>query len=104
MTKCADCGRQLTRVPVDGLGPVCRRKRRTGDPHRGALGPRPVPGAGQLPLPAQPEPPQAVPQSIPEPSDADLEWLYRAEPMRPVAPLSLHGRRVTTIQPQPAYL
>jgi hypothetical protein len=54
VTKCVDCGRQLTHVPVDGLGPVCRRKRRTGDP-------RPVPGDGQLALPAQPEQPRTVP-------------------------------------------
>ncbi|MDK1473658.1 hypothetical protein QNO07_09520 [Streptomyces sp. 549] len=98
MTRCRDCHRPLTRVSPDGYGPVCRRRRRLGDPLGGAHGLRPVPGGGQLALP--------VAETLPSPSAADLAWLYRAdpEPRHPTVPQRLRGRRVDTIPALPAYL
>ncbi|WP_431781750.1 hypothetical protein [Streptomyces chumphonensis] len=81
MTRCSDCGRRLSAPSRDGLGPVCRAKRLSGDPLSGARGLRPVPGEGQTVLPL------AVPL-----------------PRRPVWPRVWRGRRVTTIPALPTYL
>ncbi|WP_431999288.1 hypothetical protein [Streptomyces sioyaensis] len=62
MTECEDCGRPLRRPSPDGLGPVCRRKKRpeatepsrTTAGHRQLLDHAALADAGQLAIPVQP--------------------------------------------------